>query len=85
MKFRQDTVVCNFRLGEQCILFTVIHLHIISDQGRFEIRILTEFSGHEAENFWAGIYAFTKISDLINKPCVQLVILPAKIAVNCCR
>jgi len=68
LKFRQDIVVSKFTLGEQCILLTVIHLHIISDQGRFEFRILTKFYGYEAENFWTGIYVFTKISDSINKP-----------------
>lgn len=78
-------MVSNFTLGEECILFTVIHLYIISDQGRFEIRVLTEYSGHEVENFWTAIYAFTKISDLINKPCVQLVLPPEIIDVSCCR
>lgn len=78
MKFPQDILVSNFTLDEECVLFTVTHLYIISDQGRFEIRVLTEFSGHEAETFWTDIHAFTKISDLINKPCVQLVLLAEK-------
>jgi len=77
-------VASNLKLGEKCILLTVIHLYIISDQGRFETRVLTEFSGHEEENFWTGIYAFTKISDLINKSCVQLVLILEKIAVKYC-
>jgi len=58
LKFPQDIVVSNFTLGEECILFIVIHLYIISYQGRFEFRVLTEFSGHEGENFWTGIYVF---------------------------